>query len=147
MKTILFLNLLLSSATAFTFGGFSVGNRDKLKVDLLDLSSETKRGTAATPEQESEIKEIFEKLEKLNPTRKPLKTDLVNGVWSLQYTTSASINGKGGFPRVGPILQKIDTRNLNAENSEVVDYFGVKVSFIASQVDDIICNRSAIGVS
>jgi hypothetical protein len=51
----------------------------------------------------------------------------VNGVWSLDYTTSALILGKGGFKRVGPILQKIDTKSLYAENTEVVDYFGIKV--------------------
>jgi hypothetical protein len=129
MKTILFLNLLVSGS-AFMFGRFSAANRDQLKADLLQLSSETKRGIAATPEQEARIKNLFEKLEKLNPTRKPLKSDLVNGDWSLEYTTSGFILGKGGFPRVGPILQKIDTTTLSAENSEVVDYFGVKVSSV-----------------
>merc|ERR1712024_352134 len=44
-----------------------------------------------------------------------------------EYTTSESILGKGGFPRVGPIVQMIDTTSLTAENSEVVSYFGVKL--------------------
>lgn len=33
--------------------------------------------------------------------------------------------GRGGFPRIGPILQKIDAKNLKAENSEIVRYFGL----------------------
>mmetsp|Transcript_34437 Transcript_34437/g.83024 ORF Transcript_34437/g.83024 Transcript_34437/m.83024 type:complete len:151 (+) Transcript_34437:616-1068(+) len=31
---------------------------------------------------------------------------------------------KGGFPRIGPIEQFLDTSNLQAYNSEVVNYFG-----------------------
>jgi hypothetical protein len=127
MKIVLLLSLL-ASTHAFVFGAFPWGaSRDQLKTDLLKLSSETKRGITATSEQEGRIKELFEKLEKLNPTRKPLKSDLVNGDWSLEYSTSDFIIGKGDFPRVGPIVQKIDTTNLYAENTEVVNYFGVKV--------------------
>jgi hypothetical protein len=126
MKVIRLLTLL-ASTSAFNFGGFPNGNREQLKADLLKLSSETKRGLTATTEQEERIKDLFEKLEKLNPTRKPLKSEQVNGVWSLEYTTSNSILGKGGFQKVGPILQMIDTTTLSAVNSEVVDYFGIKV--------------------
>ncbi len=68
---------------------------------------------------------LFQKLETLNPTPKPLRSKLVNGNWNLEYTTSDSILGKGGFPRVGPIVQLIDTDSLRAENSETVAYFGV----------------------
>merc|ERR1712127_552567 len=46
---------------------------------------------------------------------------------SLDYTTSDSILGKGGFPRVGPIVQNIDTTTLSAKNSEVVRYAVVDV--------------------
>jgi hypothetical protein len=124
----IFLLTLLASTSAFNFGAFlPSGKREQLKADLLKLSSETKRGLTATTEQEERIKELFEKLEKLNPTRKPLKSDEVNGVWSLEYTTSDSILGKGGFPKVGPILQMIDTKKLSAINSEVVNYFGIKI--------------------
>jgi hypothetical protein len=111
------------SASAFLFDGA----RRQLKADLLDLSFETKRGLEATPEQAEKILDIFAKLEKLNPTRKPLKSPLINGDWSLDYSTSDSIIGKGDFPRVGPIVQTIDTNQLYAENTEVVSYFGIKV--------------------
>jgi len=140
MKWLLFLNLLVS-VSGFQVGSFSSDNlldslsgfqvggfgRDKLKTDLLKLCEETNRGLTATVDQKSEINELFAKLEKLNPTKKSMRSDLVNGIWSMEYTTSDSILGKGGFPRVGPILQTIDTATLTAENSEVVNYFGVEV--------------------
>lgn len=109
--------------------GFVFGpSREQLKAEILDLSKKVNRGLSSTEVQEEEILKLFEKLEKINPTRNPLQSDLVNGVWSLDYTTSASILGKGGAgKRVGPILQTIDTKSLYAENSEVVDYFGIKV--------------------
>jgi hypothetical protein len=119
-----FLCLAIASrATAFIFGGL----RQKLKADLLDLSYETKRGIDATPEQAERIQGLFVKLERLNPTRKPLKSPLINADWSLEYSTSGLIIGKGDFPRVGPIVQKIDTISLLAENTEVVSYFGINV--------------------
>lgn len=99
--------------------------RAALKGELLQLSKETERGLKADSEDQSRVLELFEKLEKLNPTKQPLQSDKVNGDWSLQYTTSDSILGKGGFPREGSILQKIDTTTLRAENSEVVNYFGI----------------------
>lgn len=119
---IFILNLLSSSA--FIFGP----PREQLKKEILELSRSVNRGLTSTPEQDAKILSLFEKLEKMNPTRKTLKSDLVNGVWSLEYTTSGLILGKDRpGKRVGPILQKIDTKALAAENSEVVDYFGIKV--------------------
>lgn len=117
----------LPSSFAFLFPA-SQQTRNQLKSELLRLSSETKRGLVATPEQTREIERLFCKLEKLNPTKAPLKSPLVNGDWSLEYTTSASILGKGDiFPKVGPIVQTIDTETLSAKNAEVVSYFGLRV--------------------
>jgi hypothetical protein len=131
MKVILFITLLASTSAfsfgALSFGGWPTSNRAQLKAELLKLSSETKRGLTRTTEQEERIKVLFEKMEKLNPTRKPLKSEKVNGVWSLEYTTSNSILGKGSFPKVGPILQMIDTTTLSALNSEVLNCFGIRV--------------------
>ena len=76
--------------------------------------------------QKEEMDQLFRQLEKLNPTPNPLipskNKPSVNGDWDLKYTTSDSILGKGGFPRVGPIVQNIDTVTLSARNSEVVKY-------------------------
>ena len=114
---------LPSTTLAWGFGP----SRSQLKTEILQLAQTTKRGLTATEEDKDRMDELFRKLEKSNPTQKPLKNSLVNGVWSLEYTTSDSIVGKGDFPKIGPILQTIDTNNLCAENSEVVSYFGVKV--------------------
>lgn len=35
--------------------------------------------------------QLARKVEAVNPTKEPLKSDLVNGKWELIYTTSASI--------------------------------------------------------
>ena len=123
-KQQLFLTIFLS-ITTFTssFNFITQPQRTKLKNEILALSTETKRGLEATAEQKQEMDTLFTKLEKLNPTSKPLKSNLVNGDWSLEYTTSDSILGKGGFPRIGPIIQAIDTTTLSAKNSEVVSYF------------------------
>eukprot|EP00978_Attheya_sp_CCMP212_P013606 scaffold34157_cov52-Attheya_sp.AAC.3 len=132
MKTavvnILSLSLCLAApAYSFVFPGSQVATRQKLKTDILQISLDTDRGLKASPEQKAELQKIFKKLERLNPTKSPLKSNKVNGDWSLEYTTSDLILGKGGFPRVGPIVQKIDTIALEAENSELVSYFGLKV--------------------
>jgi hypothetical protein len=101
-------------------------NRSQLKSKILSLASETQRGLTATMSQKEEMDQLFRQLEKLNPTPNPLipskNKPSVNGDWDLKYTTSDSILGKGGFPRVGPIVQNIDTVTLSARNSEVVKY-------------------------
>ena len=132
MKTLsLFLSLLLfststSGSAAFVLGGANA--RTKLKQQLLDLAAQTNRGLTATPQQTQQIQQLFTRLEKLNPTRQPLKSPLLNADWSLEYTTSDSIIGKGDiFPKVGPIVQTIDTTTLSAANAEVVSYFGLRV--------------------
>lgn len=104
---------------------FGIGQDEKrrrLKEKILALAADTKRGLTATDEQKAEMQELFADLEQLNPTRDPLKRPAVNGDWSLDYTTSDSILGKGGFERIGPIVQTIDTSTLSAKNSEVVRY-------------------------
>lgn len=159
MKVLLLLNFIVS-VSGFQIGGvannnifdvisrfqaFQVGGptREQLKTDLLKLCKDTNKGLTATPDQKSEINDLFSKLEKVNPTKKSLSSDLVNGIWSMEYTTSDSILGKGGFPRIGPILQTIDTATMSAENSEVVNYFGAKVprtvvSEISPQSDTLV---------
>ncbi len=101
--------------------------RSQLKKQILDLASATKRGLSATDEQKQTMEQLFAQLEALNPTRNPLivakNKPSINGDWSLDYTTSDSILGKGGYPRIGPIIQNIDTTTLSAKNSEIVQYF------------------------
>ena len=80
--------------------------RTKLKEQILNLASETKRGLTATDAQQEEMQGLFAQLEKFNPTVNPITNkfsmSMLTGDWSLDYTTSDSILGKGGFPRIGP---------------------------------------------
>ena len=92
------------------------------------MAIQTNRGLDIDSDGVNKMQAMFERLEKLNPTRAPLASGLVTGVWDLKYTTSAAILGSKSFRRVGPILQTLDTKALTAENAEVVDYFGFKIS-------------------
>jgi hypothetical protein len=65
-------------------------------------------------------------LERLNPTRKPLASPLLNGRWRLEYTTSDSILGtkKPAFLRPsGPIYQFLNGNNLTAKNQETAPLY------------------------
>ncbi len=133
---------------------FTQSKRAELKSKILDLASETRRGLDASDAQKEEIASLFAELEKYNPTPNPLLSDKVNGDWSLDYTTSDSILGKGGSPRIGPIIQNIDTKNLRAENREKVRYFGIvdvprsvkaKLTPVNSQFTDVQFERFELG--
>lgn len=102
---------------------FISSRRDKLKSDILKLARQTQRGLTEDSNEKKRMRELFEELEGLNPNKLSLSSKLVNAVWLLEYTTSDSILGRGGDPRIGPILQAIDAEKLRAENSEVVRYF------------------------
>ena len=74
--------LLCAPASAFFIMPGTQSTRNELKGRILDLAAETERGLKSTPEQEQEILENFEKLERLNPsTKNPLTTctNKVNG--------------------------------------------------------------------
>jgi hypothetical protein len=97
----------------------------KLKTQILELSRSVNRGLTETPADREKMADLFQQLERLNSREGTLKVDALSAVWSLEYTTSDSILGRGGVPKVGPILQTIDARRLTAENAEVRQYFGL----------------------
>jgi hypothetical protein len=107
--------------------GKKISTTIQIKDDLLNLSRKVNRGLSETPEERAKINDLFSQLEQRNPNKKSLKCEQVNGIWTLEYTTSDSILGRKGFRKVGDIYQKIDAINLKAENSEVVEYFFLKV--------------------
>ena len=85
-------------------------------------------GLTETVEEREQIEKLFKMLEAKSPTKSPLtQPSKADGIWSLEYTTSDSILGRGGYERIGPILQMIDTKNLKAENSESIGFFGLKI--------------------
>lgn len=98
-----------------------------LKQEILNLSRKVERGIVESDEEAEEMLSLFEALEKKNPTKKSLTSPLLNKEWILEYTTSESIRGSKMFPKVGPILQMLDNKELKAKNSETVSYFGIKV--------------------
>jgi PAP_fibrillin len=113
--------LILPSA----FGIFGGSSKVKtLKSDILTLAKKVNRGASETAEDRAAMKKLFEALEKQNKYKNSLKSPLINAVWNLEYTTSDTILGRGGSPRVGPILQTIDANRAFAKNSETVQYFG-----------------------
>ena len=129
----LFIFLLVSVLLTFTEGFFGgspgrLSNVKSLKTDILDLSRSVKRGLSETPEDRVKMEKLFSLLERCNRNKQPLQQpSLADGLWKLEYTTSDSILGRGGYERVGPILQMIDTRNLKAENSETIGFFGLSI--------------------
>ena len=120
------LTTLLHNVSALAWlGGLKTSTKaGKLKEEILTLANETKRGLTESTQQRDQMQKLFASLEKENKIKASLSSPLVNAVWDLKYTTSDTILGRGGSPRVGPILQTIDAPNRFAKNSETVRYFG-----------------------
>uniref|UniRef100_A0A7S2UVA5 Plastid lipid-associated protein/fibrillin conserved domain-containing protein n=1 Tax=Fibrocapsa japonica TaxID=94617 RepID=A0A7S2UVA5_9STRA len=107
----------------FGGGASATSKRDQLKTELLEVLGPLKRGLVETEAQASAVAGLAEKLEKVNPTKNPLDSPLINGRWSLIYTTSGQILGRDrpDFLRAkGPIYQTIDVPNLAAKNEEKI---------------------------
>lgn len=131
MFPVLFLLLVYIVRSHAFFQGFFQSNTQlatSLKQEILNLSRRLERGVIETPEEADEMLSLFSALEKMNPTKNSLNSPLLNDEWILEYTTSESIRGSKDFPRVGPILQLLDNKELKARNSETVSYFGLKVN-------------------
>ena len=78
------------------------------KSQLLAAIKPLNRGAGASAEVQQDVEALVVALEKRNPTKKPLASDLLNGKWELLYTTSASILGSTRPPFLrpaGPIYQ------------------------------------------
>lgn len=119
--------MVLSAVTALFFN--TANNIPTLKKQIIQLARKVNRGLTETPDDKKEMAILFEKLEKLNPNKNSLAYKGTSAIWNLEYTTSSSILGRDDrFKRVGDITQRIDTENLEAENKEVVSYFGINVA-------------------
>ena len=93
---------------------------------LLEAIKPLKRGLAASADDKQEVERLARALERRNPTKRPLASELVNGQWELLYTTSESILGasRPAFLRPwGPIYQVIDAVGLTAANKEGAPLF------------------------
>ncbi|KAM3310674.1 hypothetical protein ACQJBY_031384 [Aegilops geniculata] len=97
-----------------------------LKAELLAAIAPLDRGAEATPDDKDRVDQIAQQLEEVNPTKEPLKSELLNGKWELLYTTSTSIlqPQRPKFLRsFGTIYQAINTDTLRAQNMETLPYF------------------------
>ncbi|KAL9448279.1 hypothetical protein AB3S75_015702 [Citrus x aurantiifolia] len=96
-----------------------------LKEELLEAIAPLDRGAEATPEDQQRVEQIARKLEGVNPTKEPLKSDLLNGKWELIYTTSQSIlqTQRPRFLRSVRNYQAINVDTLRAQNMESGPFF------------------------
>ena len=148
----LYLFLLFSAfcnvSSLAWFGGLKskTSNVGTLKQAILTLANETNRGLSESPQQRYGMQKLFADLEKMNKNKASLSSPLVNAVWDLKYTTSNTILGRGGSPRVGPIFQTIDAPNRFAKNSETVRYFGFLdvPRAVTAKIDPISSSKCAV---
>ncbi|KAL1557783.1 putative plastid-lipid-associated protein 4, chloroplastic [Salvia divinorum] len=111
------------------FTGFLNNNKTKnpepIKLELLEAIEPLDRGAEATPEDQQLIDQIARKLEAANPTKEPLKSDLLNGKWELIYTTSQSIlqTTRPKLLRSRRNFQAINADILRAQNMESAPFF------------------------
>ncbi|KAL9243981.1 hypothetical protein vseg_017806 [Gypsophila vaccaria] len=100
-------------------------NAGVIKEELLEAIVPLDRGAAASPDDQLRIDQLTRKLEALNPTKEPLKSDLLNGKWELIYTTSASIlqTQRPKFLRSRVNYQAINADTLRAQNMETWPFF------------------------
>ncbi|KAH6766949.1 Plastid-lipid associated protein PAP / fibrillin family protein [Perilla frutescens var. hirtella] len=111
------------------FTGLLNNNKNKnieaIKQELLQAIAPLDRGAEATPDDQEIIDQITRKLEAVNPTKEPLKSDLLNGKWELIYTTSQSIlqTTRPKFLRSRTNYQAINADTLRAQNMESGPFF------------------------
>ncbi|CAI0439280.1 unnamed protein product [Linum tenue] len=96
-----------------------------LKEELLQAIAPLDRGAEATPEDQKFVDQIARKLESANPTKDPLKSELLDGKWELLYTTSQSIlqTKRPKLLRSRTNYQAINTDTLRAQNMESAPFF------------------------
>nr|AFK48988.1 unknown [Lotus japonicus] len=96
-----------------------------IKQELLDAIAPLDRGADATLEDQQTIDQIARKLEAVNPTKNPLKSNLLDGKWELIYTTSQSIlqTKRPKLLRSVTNYQAINADTLRAQNMESWPFF------------------------
>ncbi|CAN1164589.1 Probable plastid-lipid-associated protein 4, chloroplastic [Linum perenne] len=96
-----------------------------LKQELLQAIAPLNRGADATPDDQKIVDQIARKLESANPTKEPLKSDLLDGKWELIYTTSQSIlqTQRPKLLRSRTNYQAINVDTLRAQNMESWPFF------------------------
>lgn len=68
--------------------GAEESKRESLIASLLRLAAATSRGQLATESQMSAVDDIVMSLEEVNPNPQPVETDLIDGTWTLVYSST-----------------------------------------------------------
>lgn len=106
----------LSLVPNFSKSNPSSANRDNLKSELIRIASGTENGLKASNDVKLKVNELVQSLEKLNPTSKITTSKLLDGKWTLLYTTNeGSSAGKLG-PFIGAVTQDIRFNDKFYEN-------------------------------
>ncbi|KAI7840793.1 hypothetical protein COHA_005497 [Chlorella ohadii] len=114
---------------------------------LLEAIKPLKRGLNASEEDQQRIDRLARALERRNPTKKPLASDLLSGQWELLYTTSGSILGANRpalLRPTGPTYQVIDTATLTARNKEGPPFFNQVSAELIPQNDRSVKARKGV---
>jgi hypothetical protein len=109
-------------------------------MQLLDAISLVERGFSATEDDKKRIDKLASKLEGMNPNKKSLEADEINGKWKLLYTTSQSILGQNRpfFLRpLGPIYQFIGALPASLLG------FGYELTIFCAMFSHCICRWSS----
>lgn len=119
------IQAVFSFPPAFLTRNGRAEKQKQLKQDLLEAIEPLERGAIASPDDQLRIDQLARKVEAVNPTKEPLKSDLINGKWELIYTTSASIlqAKKPRFLRSITNYQSINVDTLKVQNMETWPFF------------------------
>lgn len=114
------------TSTAFLGVWNPTKDRQSKKLQLVKMIRPLDRGLNATVEEQEKVERLVQQLENINPTAKPIKSDLINGKWELLYTTNTYILG-GKRPAIlrpnGAFYQVIDAPKGRVQNIETAPYF------------------------
>lgn len=111
-------NVISSPNLNFALNG-RVSSIDILKENLYSTLARCQpNGLDVSSSMRTEIDNLVQKIELLNPTKNAAKSTKMNGFWRMLYTDltpAAASNGKLG-PFVGDVFQDLDSNNLQIKN-------------------------------
>lgn len=103
--------------------GMDEAKRSALTSKLLQYAAITDRGLCATDAQRASVEDIVMSLEDVNPTPRPVESELIDGHWTIAYTTGILFKDKPLLKfavdpvlRVGQAGQKISVDDGKLES-------------------------------
>jgi hypothetical protein len=108
----------------------------ELKRSLSDVVSKTQpNGIKAKPDQREEVNRLVEQLEKVNPTKNPANSPIMNGFWRMTYTDYAPAAPSSGQlgPFIGDVYQDLDSNAGIIKNILDIKFPPLRGALIAKQ--------------